>query len=629
MATTLDHDLHQEGVADFNRGPGLHAPRAHLITRWRRILTRARPRPGHAIDALIYLAFFLLIGLPLLVVLIQAVLPNLFDLNAADASFSLVPLARVFASSRLAVSVLNSLQLAATVAVTATILGGAFAIALMRCNLPGRAVIATVPWLVFLTPSYLKGLAWVLLMSPGGYLAQLGVLPEGLDHAFFALPGLVFVHTLSLFPLASFIIGGALAGLGNEFEEAARLSGARPLRVWLRITLPLLAPALALSAIATFAEVLSDFGLASTIARLSNFGVLTYGIYAAASSYPVDFPMAGSQSLILLSLVVMVVLADRLLRRQAAMRLISGRAKPVRSYVLKTWRWPLAAAMLLIALFALALPLVAIAFRAVSRSLDAGLAWNNLTAINLVSAVTWDSEINGALLRSLIYAAVTALITCGFALLLSIRLDRAAKVMRPVVLGLSLGAVAIPGIVLGFGYILVWNRLPVFRDWPFPHYGAASLLVLGYVAAAFPYCLVIIVNAVGQLAPNLGDAARLFGVGASRRLIRITLPLVWLSIVTAFLMTFIRTVFELPMSQMLIPLAGPPAPPVILKFFSHDQDGPAAALSLAAMIAAGGVAALIWLAARRLGVRLGATRPHQAIPSGQNTASDLMQTGGA
>ncbi|HWT99804.1 MAG TPA: ABC transporter permease subunit, partial [Terriglobales bacterium] len=301
----------------------------------------------------------------------------------------------------------------------------------------------------------------------------------------------------------------------------------------------------------------------------------------------------------------------------------SGRAKPARPYALKAWRWPLVVMMLLIALFALALPLAAIAFRAVSRSLDAGLAWDNLTTINLVSAVTWDSEINGALLRSLIFAGLTALITCGFALLLSIRLDRASKVMRPVVLGLSLGAVAIPGIVLGFGYILVWNRLPVFRDWPFPHYGAASLLVLGYVAAAFPYCLVIIVNAVGQLAPNLGDAARLFGVGASRRLMRITLPLVWLSIVTAFLMTFIRTVFELPMSQMLIPLAGPPAPPVILKFFSHDQDGPAAALSLAAMIAAGGVAALIWLAARRLGVRLGATRPRQ------KAASDMMQTGGA
>ena len=172
--------------------------------------------------------------------------------------------------------------------------------------------------------------------------------------------------------------------------------------------------------------------------------------------------------------------------------------------------------------------------------------------------------------------------------------------MRPLVLGLSLGAVAIPGIVLGFGYILVWNRLPGFRDWPFPHYGDGSLLVMGYVAAALPYCLVIIMSAVGQLAPSLGDAARLHGVGALQRLVRITLPLVFLAVATAFLLTFIRTVFELPVSQMLIPLSGPPAPPMILRLFSHDQDGLASALSLATMAVTGASAALLWFAARRI-----------------------------
>jgi iron(III) transport system permease protein len=97
----------------------------------------------------------------------------------------------------------------------------------------------------------------------------------------------------------------------------------------------------------------------------------------------------------------------------------------------------------------------------------------------------------------------------------------------------------------------------------------------------------------------LFDAARLQGIGAIDRLLRITLPLVLLSVVTAFLLTFIRTVFELPISQMLIPISGPPAPPMILRLFSHDRDGPASALSLAAMAAAGVGAALVWLPVRR------------------------------
>lgn len=542
----------------------------------------------------VYAVFALLIGLPLALVLLQAVMPGLFSSEGVDGSLSLAPLAGILSSPYIAGSVLHSLELGVLASCTTTALGGAFAVLVQRCDIPLRRTIAVVPWLVFLTPSYLKALAWVLLMSSGGYLAQFGLLPPSLGTAFFGLAGLVFVHTLSLFPLAAFIIGSALAGLGSELEEAARLSGAAPLRIWLRINGPLLAPAIALSFIATFAEVLSDFGLASTIARMSNFGVLTYGIYAAASDYPVDFPAAGAQALVLLGLVLLVVVADRLLRRRADPRLISGRARPARLYNLGRRRWLASGVALAIAFLALMLPLSAIAARALTRTLGHGLVWSNFTSANVVAALSLDTAANDALMRSLGYAGLTAVIASALALLLSAQLDRSGAMVRTAVIGLSLGAVAIPGIVLGFGYILVWNRLPGFRDWPFPHYGDGSLLVMGYVAAALPYCLVVILSAIGQLSPSLTDAARLQGVGASRRLLAITLPLVFLSVVTAFLLTFIRTVFELPISQMLIPQSGAPAPTLILKLFSHDRDGLASAIALVAMAAAGGAAALVW-----------------------------------
>jgi iron(III) transport system permease protein len=150
--------------------------------------------------------------------------------------------------------------------------------------------------------------------------------------------------------------------------------------------------------------------------------------------------------------------------------------------------------------------------------------------------------------------------------------------------------------------------MPVFRDWPFPSYGAASLLVTGYVAAALPYCLVVIMTAIGQLSPNLFDAARLHGIGAARRLLAITLPLVALSVLTAFLLTFVRTVFELPISQMLIPQDGPPAPTVIVRLFAHDRDGLASAIALAAMLATGILAAIVWSLFNMLTARR--PRPH-------------------
>ncbi|TMV66660.1 ABC transporter permease subunit, partial [Thioclava sp. BHET1] len=342
-------------------------------------------------------------------------------------------------------------------------------------------MIMPVPWLVFLMPSYLKALAWVLLMMPGGYLVQLDLITPETARGFFSLGGLVFVHTLSLFPLPAFIVSAALAGFGSDLEEAARLAGNSTLAIWRRVYLPLLAPALALSLIATFAEVLSDFGLAATIAHQARFGLLTYGIYTAVADYPIDFPAAGAQALILLCLILAAVFADRVLRRQTDARLISGRSRSAPMPARGPWRWPVTAVALVVALLALWLPLAAIAARAFTATLGNGLAASNFTTRNLTTVLSYGTDANAAFLDSFGYALVTALAASFIALVRAARVEAAGKSLRAAVLGLAIGTVAIPGIVLGFCYILVWNRLPGFVDWSFPHYGQPSLLVTGYV----------------------------------------------------------------------------------------------------------------------------------------------------
>ena len=284
----------------------------------------------------VYLTFLLLIGLLLLLVLMQAAFPKVFDTVASSFTFSLAPIGAIFVSPRSYFAILHSVDLASLVGVLGTILGGAFAVVIERCAIPFRRTVATNPWILFLTPAYLKTVAWVLLMSSGVYLAEFGILPPMTGSLFFAFPGLTLVHVLGLFPFASFIIGSALRGLG---EDAARVGGGPLWRVWLRINLTHLVPALALIFIAIFAQVLSDFGLASTIARMSNFGVLTYEIYAATSSYPINFPLAGTQSLVLLVLMMAVVVIDRLLRGRGEVKLFSGHTRQWRDYRLGSWGW--------------------------------------------------------------------------------------------------------------------------------------------------------------------------------------------------------------------------------------------------------------------------------------------------
>jgi iron(III) transport system permease protein len=562
-------------------------------------LLPSRLRFGHqAFSVAVGFAFVLLIALPLGLVLVQAFMPALFDPKAGPGSVSLAALAHSFSDLRSVAAILHSMLLGCIAAASATALGFTYALVMQRTDVPCRRLLAFAPWLVFLTPGYLKALAWVLLMAPRGYLAQLGLVPSMLQHAFFGVPGLVFVHTLNLFPLAYFIVASAMAGLGGEFEDAARVAGASPWRAWLRINLPLLASAVALAYLAIFAEVVADFGMAATIARTVNFGLLTYSIFTATMDFPVDFALAGSLSLVLLCMLGAVLVGDHLLRRQRSLRLISGRSRPARRMRLGAARWPVAAGVLLVGILAVYLPLVAIALRAACRTLGQGLVAGNLTWRFLLQAITPDHAANTALLRSLGFAVLTALLAGLIAFLLAWRIEQASKLLRKSVVLVAVGTIAIPGIVLGLGYVLVWDRLPGFRDLPL--YGTWPLLVLGYAAAGLPYALVIVLAAISQISPNLVDAARLHGARGVARLTRIVMPLIALSLVTAVLFVFVRTVFELPMSEVLQPADGPPAPTLIVRLFGNDDDGIGSALSLVAVLATGLSAGALWLVAARL-----------------------------
>ena len=552
----------------------------------------------HAFSLAVGAAFVLLIGLPLGLILVQAFMPALFDPDNGPGSVSLAALANSLSDRRSVAAILHSMLLGGIAASSATIVGFIYALVVQRTDVRWRPALALTPWLVFLTPGYLKALAWVLLMAPRGYLAQFGLLPMAVQHAFFGLPGLVFVHTLNLFPLAYFIIAGAMTGLGGEFEEAARVAGASSWWAWIRINLPLLAPAVALAFLAIFAEVVADFGMAATIARTINFGLLTYSIFTATSDFPVDFGLAGSQALVLMSMLLVVLAGDRMLRRQRRLRLISGRSRQARPMRLGAARWPVTGAVLLVGVLAVYLPLVAIVLRAACRTLGQGLVPGNMTWRFLLQAITPDHAANTALLRSLGLAGLTALFTGVVALLLAWQIEQGGKLLRQAVLLVSVATIAIPGIVLGLGYILVWDRLPGFRDMPL--YGTWPLLVLGYVAAGLPYALVIVLAAISQISPNLIDAARLHGAGETARLTRIIMPLIALSLVTAVLFVFVRTVFELPMSEVLEPADGPPAPTLIVRLFGNDEDGLGSALSLVAILCTAASAGGIALIATRL-----------------------------
>jgi iron(III) transport system permease protein len=225
--------------------------------------------------------------------------------------------------------------------------------------------------------------------------------------------------------------------------------------------------------------------------------------------------------------------------------------------------------------------LIAIVLRSLTVSLGGGLAQSNfsLAAVRTVFDV---SSIPGqGLVWSVVYGLAAAVLAVGFGLVFAYQISLAGRTTRLVASGLALTTVALPGIVLAFGYILVYDRLPGFKDLPL--YGSRLLLVIGYTATALPYCLILMWSALGRLGGSLHEASRLAGASPGRHLVKVVLPLIGSAMLIAFGVTTIRSIFELPMSQFLLPQAGPPVPVVIVDDFTQGRDAVACALAIATL----------------------------------------------
>ena len=524
--------------------------------------------------------------------LLLAVSPRLFDQGSQW--FTLTYLHQALTGST-AVSVLNSLWVSAAAALFGLLAGFPIAWLAARTTLPGRSVVSPAMWLILLLPSWLPALGWERLVQPDGVMYRLGLDWPWLTHAIMGPFGVVLLLGLRCVPFSYLAITAALAGLGQEFEDAARVHGASRYGA-LRLIVPILAPAIASALAIGFAESISDFGVAATLAYNSNFSLATYQLYAAIDNFPPSFPLAAGMGWLLVAAVAIPLAVQARALRGKSYAVLSGRTRQaVRRQLSRRGTAAAGGALALFFVIAIGVP----GFGAVSASLlsDYGGSFS-LTLANYRALFTQSSlaassgGLVSPLARSLAYALITATITVtlGFvaARLLSRRRTRATGALD----FLLLASVALPGVVFGAGYIFAYN-LPVMSRLGIDLYQSVILLVIAYSASSLPTNARVLVGAVSQVQPSLKDAARAHGAGPVTAWARGVLPAVSRPIVLAWLYTFCGVFLELPLSQLLYAPGSPPASIAIEDNLSNYHFGVGMAQSVLAVAIALAVVALV------------------------------------
>lgn len=585
--------LSRQGLAPAAAGTlDIPAARAGFAARAAGLLG-ALPRPS--LSAVMAVLLGLLLVVPIGAFLLVSVTPRLFA--QGNSWFTLASFKEALSGPSL-----HALGDSALVGVGACVLAVAWALPLallvQRTNLLGRRLWQFGVWALLLAPSYLMALGWERLFEPGGVLARAGIETPFIRSLLYGPAGVIGVLGVKGVPFAFLAISAALPGLGSSFEHAARAHGAGRFRA-LRMVLPILAPALWTALAIVFAESISDFGVAATLAYTAHFPMATFSLYNAVDNEPIQFSLAAAIGCTLVGLAAIALLAQRRAMRGRSYQVLSGRTRPYSRHKLGVFAHAGALAGV-IAFFVVAIGVPV--FGAVSASLlkDLGTLQQGFAlTLENYNRVLSSKTLYEPLLYSLKLAVIVSFVVMGLAVPVARLLTRRSIGLVGRTLDLVLlGAVALPSIVMAAGYILIYN-LPVMHSLGIALYGTTALLAIGYMAGALPNNARILIGPLAQLHDSLLASARAHGASAAGSWRRVAIPVISRYIIWVWLYCFATTLLELPISELLYPAGQFPFSVAVQRRLEAYDFAGGTAMEVIAVIGAIAVTALV-LGAYRL-----------------------------
>ncbi len=421
-----------------------------------------------------------------------------------------------------------------------------------RTDLPGRKLLHRVFTLSYALPSYLLAISWVVLANPGvGWINLWARRALGVEQAVdvYRLGSVVAVEASVLFTILYFSFWSGLRQMDPSLEEAARLAGATPWRVFVRVTVPLLRGNITAGLVAVGLASLASFGVPAILGAPARQYVLTTAIYArlqegSPEAFREALGVALAMAVLTLALVVLAGLGKR--RRFS---LVGGKAARPALVELGRWRRPLAAGLWGLWSAMVCLPLAALALS--SFLAEPGvLRWDNLS-LRAWRYVLFDlPDFAAAFGNSLAAATAAALVVLVVALAVALASwrghhlrDRAAGLLGRAGEHAALFCYSLPGTVLALVLIIAFGRFSLATT--------LGILVLAYAVKYATLGVQTVRPSALLVDPSLLEAARLAGAGFLTRLRRVWLPLLRAPLAAAALLAFMPCFSELTMSILL------------------------------------------------------------------------------
>ncbi|WP_066677216.1 ABC transporter permease subunit [Clostridium septicum] len=439
-------------------------------------------------------------------------------------SFSLSAYRQVLKDIDFRQTFINTILLGVTVGVLSTIIGFIFAYADAYIKSHFRKLFKLVSILPIVSPPFVLALSAIMLFGQFGLITRqlLGIT----DANIYGFKGIVMVQTMTFFPVAYLLLIGLLKKIDPSLEEAARSMGASRWKTFRTVTLPLMLPGLANAFLLTFIEVVADFSNPMVIG--GNFSTLATKIYMQAIG---NYDMKGGAAIavMLLTLSILLFVLEKFWIEKKSYVTVTGKASRDRDLITeKNIVWPIDIICLLISIFVFAfyilVPLGGI-FKVMG--IDYTFTTDHFKYVfNLGLKPLRDTT-----LLSIYATPITGIL----GMIIAFLIVRKKFIGRGFIEFTSLLAMAVPGTVLGLGYINAYNTKPLILT------GTAFIIVIAFIVRSLPVGVRSGVASLQQIDPAIEEAAQDLGANSTKVFSSVTLPLIKPAFFSGLVYTFVRS----------------------------------------------------------------------------------------
>lgn len=481
----------------------------------------------------------------------------------------------------------NTIGLGLFVSVISTIIGFLFAYADAFIRLSGKKIFNILAILPIISPPFALAMSFIMLFGQRGFVTHslLGI-PDANVYGFF---GLAIVQILTFFPVAYLVLAGLMRQIDPAYEEAARNLGASRFGTFKTVLLPLLMPGVANSFLLVFIQSVADFGNAMVIG--GNFTTLAVKTYLQAmGNYDIKGGTALATVLLTISILMFVVQKYWLGGRSY----VTVTGKPSRQRELvddRAERWLIGVPCFLISAFIFILYIL----------IPVG-SFVKLWGIDYTPTLRHYEYIFDLGMKPIIDTTILSLISMPITgllgMIIAFLIVRKRFPGRQWVEFTSLLSMAIPGTVIGMGYVLAYNKPPLVLT------GTAAIIVLSFVFRSMPVGIRAGMASLQQIDPAIEEAAQDMGANTFKVFTSVTIPLIKSAFFSGLLYSFVRSMTAVSAVIFLVSASYNLLTVSIMSQVDVGRIGVAAAYSTVLIVIVLVVTGILKLLLGRLGVNI-------------------------